>query len=141
MICIIYARNPNADLFEIHKIFQKKAQHCNHFLIFNMWYVTLKCIISLPLKMQKSMLCNSKQFETKSMHYIFLDFFLRHCFQGNWQILFEKKSVKIPYCLAYDESVFWSSDLKGCKARERLLFNRAVGTGGYRGVSTSPPSF
>ena len=63
--------------------FPKKAQHCNHFLIFNMWYVTLKGIISLPLKMQKSMLCNSKQFETKSMHYIFLDFFLRHCFQGN----------------------------------------------------------
>ena len=82
-----------------------------------------------------------KSCELRTMHHKFLYFFLRRCFQGNWQILFEKNSVKIPYCLAYDESVFWSSDLKGCKARERLLFNRAVGTGGYRGGYVSPPPF
>ena len=66
-------------------------------------------------------------------------FLIRRCFQGNWQILYEKNSVKIPYCLAYDESVFWSSDLKGCKARERLLFKRTVGTGGSRGAHDPPP--
>ena len=49
-----------------------EAQHCNHFLIFNMWYVTLKGMISLPLKMQKSLLCNSKQFWTKTMHHTYI---------------------------------------------------------------------